>query len=100
MTDTQIEASQAGSPVAQHGLTGHSHGSGYVPDTSRAERRRSFDAADFAVPGGREEEWRFTPLDRVADLHTGVAASGPAHTVQTEVPDGVTVETVGRDDPR
>jgi len=24
--------------------------------------------ADFAVPGGREEEWRFTPVDRLAGL--------------------------------
>ena len=105
MTDTQIEAEPVlpaanRSGRAQHGLTGHSHGSGYIPDASRAERRKSFDVADFAIPGGREEDWRFTPLDRVADLHTGVAASGPAHTVQTQAPEGITVETVGRDDPR
>ncbi|WP_370893027.1 Fe-S cluster assembly protein SufD [Janibacter sp. GXQ6167] len=36
-----------------------------VPDQSRAERTQSFDVADFAVPTGREEDWRFTP---VADL--------------------------------
>ena len=26
----------------------------------------STDPADFPVPGGREEEWRFTPLRRLA----------------------------------
>ena len=40
----------------------------YVPDQSRAERTRSFDVADFPLPHGREEEWRFTPLERVAAL--------------------------------
>jgi hypothetical protein len=29
---------------------------------SRLHERQSFDPADFAVPTGREEEWRFTPL--------------------------------------
>jgi Fe-S cluster assembly protein SufD len=42
----------------------HSHGPGSpVPEQSRAERRRSFDVADFPMPTGREEEWRFTPMD-------------------------------------
>jgi Fe-S cluster assembly protein SufD len=104
MTDTQIEAepvTPAEQPgPAQHGLAAHSHGGGFVPDASRAERRKSFDVADFAVPGGREEEWRFTPLDRVADLHAGAPASGTPHAVETEVPAGITAETVGRDDPR
>ncbi len=39
-----------------------------VPDTSRAERLTSFDVADFAIPNGREEEWRFTPVDRLTAL--------------------------------
>ncbi len=30
----------------------------------------SRDPADFAVPTGREEEWRFTPLRRLRGLHT------------------------------
>ena len=30
---------------------------------------RSQDPADFAVPAGREEEWRFTPLRRLRGLH-------------------------------
>jgi len=37
---------------------------------TRLHEHRSYDPADFAVPGGREEEWRFTPLRRLRGLHT------------------------------
>jgi Fe-S cluster assembly protein SufD len=51
-----------------------------VPDTSRGERRRSFEVADFPVPSGREEEWRFTPLDLLGGVLSDAA---------TDVRDGV-----------
>ncbi|MEU5314626.1 Fe-S cluster assembly protein SufD [Streptomyces sp. NPDC021562] len=61
----------------------------------------SFDVADFPVPHGREEEWRFTPLERLRGLHDGTAvATGEGVKVVVEAPEGVTVETVDRDDPR
>ncbi|MFI5807441.1 Fe-S cluster assembly protein SufD [Streptomyces sp. NPDC051561] len=60
----------------------------------------SFDVADFPVPHGREEEWRFTPLARLRGLHDGTAEAGGVLTVQVEAPEGVTVETVDRDDAR
>jgi Fe-S cluster assembly protein SufD len=61
----------------------------------------SFDVADFPVPHGREEEWRFTPLDRLRGLHDGTAvATGTGVKVDIQAPEGVTVETVGRDDAR
>jgi len=61
----------------------------------------SFDVADFPVPHGREEEWRFTPLERLRGLHDGSAvATGAGVKVAVEAPEGVTVETVGRDDAR
>ncbi|MGW8764454.1 Fe-S cluster assembly protein SufD [Streptomyces sp. NPDC055815] len=61
----------------------------------------SFDVADFPVPHGREEEWRFTPLARLRGLHDGTAvANGEGVRVEVEAPEGVTVETVGRDDER
>ncbi|MFE5710955.1 Fe-S cluster assembly protein SufD [Streptomyces sp. NPDC056501] len=61
----------------------------------------SFDVADFPVPHGREEEWRFTPLARLRGLHDGTAvAAGEGVKVEIEAPEGVTVETVGRDDER
>ncbi|MEW1644820.1 Fe-S cluster assembly protein SufD [Streptomyces sp. NPDC091219] len=61
----------------------------------------SFDVADFPVPHGREEEWRFTPLERLRGLHDGTAtATGEGVKVAIGTPEGVTVETVGRDDAR
>ncbi|WP_338675804.1 Fe-S cluster assembly protein SufD [Streptomyces sp. SCSIO 30461] len=61
----------------------------------------SYDVADFPVPHGREEEWRFTPLDRLAGLHDGTAvATHGGVTVEVSAPEGVVVETVGRDDAR
>jgi Fe-S cluster assembly protein SufD len=61
----------------------------------------SFDVTDFPVPHGREEEWRFTPLERLRGLHDGSAvANGTGVKVAVEAPEGVTVETVGRDDAR
>jgi Fe-S cluster assembly protein SufD len=61
----------------------------------------SYDVADFPVPHGREEEWRFTPLERLRGLHDGSAGvTGDAVSVEVDAPEGVTVETVGRDDPR
>ncbi|MFI2349202.1 Fe-S cluster assembly protein SufD [Streptomyces sp. NPDC019443] len=61
----------------------------------------SFDVADFPVPHGREEEWRFTPLERLRGLHDGTAvANGTGIKVDIDAPEGVVVETVGRDDAR
>ena len=53
---------------SQAGLDGaHSHGA-VVPQGSRAERVTSFDLAAIPVPSGREEEWRFSPVARLAPL--------------------------------
>ncbi|KQV93081.1 Fe-S cluster assembly protein SufD [Streptomyces sp. Root369] len=61
----------------------------------------SFDVADFPVPHGREEEWRFTPLERLRGLHDGTAvATGDGVKVDIAAPEGVVIETVGRDDAR
>ncbi len=69
-----------------------------VPVSSRGTRFASYDVEAFEVPGGREEEWRFTPLRRLRGLHNdSVAALAPA---AVEVSGPALVETVGRDDPR
>ncbi|MGY0487245.1 Fe-S cluster assembly protein SufD [Streptomyces sp. WG-D5] len=61
----------------------------------------SYDVQDFPVPHGREEEWRFTPLERLRGLHDGTAtATGDGVKVDVEAPEGVGVELVGRDDAR
>ncbi|OLZ65909.1 Fe-S cluster assembly protein SufD [Streptomyces sp. IMTB 2501] len=68
---------------------------------SRMSAPPSFDVADFPVPHGREEEWRFTPLERLRGLHDGTAvATGEGVKVDVQAPEGVSVETVGRDDAR
>lgn len=60
----------------------------------------SFDVADFPVPHGREEEWRFTPLDRLKGLHDGTAQATGSVKTDVSAPEGVTVESVARDDAR
>ncbi|MER5443507.1 Fe-S cluster assembly protein SufD [Streptomyces sp. NPDC002790] len=61
----------------------------------------SYDVQDFPVPHGREEEWRFTPLERLRGLHDGTAtATGDGVKVDIEAPEGVDIELVGRDDAR
>ncbi|MBH1936385.1 Fe-S cluster assembly protein SufD [Streptomyces sp. AV19] len=71
------------------------------PIDARVSAPASYDVADFPVPHGREEEWRFTPLERLRGLHDGTAvADGAGVKVEVSAPEGVTVETVGRDDSR
>jgi Fe-S cluster assembly protein SufD len=55
---------------------------------------------EFPVPTGREEEWRFTPMRRLRGLHDGTAKPEGKVLVEVDAPEGVLVETVGRDDPR
>jgi Fe-S cluster assembly protein SufD len=43
---------------------------------SRLHSLESFNPADFPVPTGREEEWRFTPLRRLRDLHADAVLDG------------------------
>jgi Fe-S cluster assembly protein SufD len=79
----------------------HSHGPGSpVPQQSRAARPTSYDVADFPVLTGREEDWRFTPLDRVRGLHDGSAEIGAGVVVEVNAAEQARVETVGRDDER
>jgi Fe-S cluster assembly protein SufD len=73
------------------GLQGALETSGVAPVT-RLHERRSFDPADFAVPAGREEEWRFTPLGRLRGLHADSPA-GPAAKVTVEVDPAPEVKT-------
>jgi len=64
---------------------------------TRLHEHRSYDPADFAVPGGREEEWRFTPLGRLRGLHTDEppAPSGTV-TVETDPAPEVKIFTAER----
>lgn len=63
---------------------------------SRAERPLSFSVTDFPVPSGKEEEWRFTPLERISDFFTEQAA-GAEPTVTAS---GIELESVPMSDKR
>jgi Fe-S cluster assembly protein SufD len=70
------------------------------PTDARVSAAPSYDVADFPVPSGREEDWRFTPLERLHGLHDGTAQATGSPRVEMTAPEGVTVLTVDRDDPR
>jgi len=80
----------------------HSHGAGADGEraVSKLHAFASSDVADFPIPHGREEEWRFTPLNRLRGLHDGTAAPTGKVLVEVDAPAGVTVSTAERDDPR
>ncbi|MGW0480143.1 Fe-S cluster assembly protein SufD [Nonomuraea sp. NPDC003214] len=67
---------------------------------STLHEKASYDLADFEVPTGREEAWRFTPLSRLKGLHNGQAAASGQVVTQVYTPEGVRAEWVGRDDER
>jgi Fe-S cluster assembly protein SufD len=52
----------------------------------------SFDIDDHAVPTGREEIWRFTPLKRLRGLHTDAVLDGSGVGAEYDGPDDVVVE--------
>src|SRR5487761_1415505 len=49
---------------------------------------------DFAVPTGREEEWRFTPLNRLRKLHADAPLGSSGVTVDVEAAPELTVENI------
>jgi Fe-S cluster assembly protein SufD len=56
--------------------------------------------AEFPVPTGREEEWRFTPLRRLRGLHGDDVVPGGKVTVEADAAPGVTAVHAQRSDPR
>jgi Fe-S cluster assembly protein SufD len=99
-TAGSIEVGTAGVGVQLAGPgTGRAESVGQPVD-ARTEAVESYDVADFAVPGGREENWRFTPLHRLRGLHDGTAEPEGAPRVEISAPEGVVVETVDRSDAR
>ena len=58
--------------------------------------RGSVDPEDFAVPGGREEEWRFTPLRRLRGLHKDAPLTQSGVTVEVEAAPELLVEKVNK----
>jgi Fe-S cluster assembly protein SufD len=83
-----------GGASAASGAGGGAHGGSKLHDFA------SYDPADFDVPTGREEEWRFTPLKRLRGLHDGTAVADGKIVVEVDAAPEVRVERVGRDDSR
>jgi len=82
-------------PTAEQGLFEHPHGAGSpVPLQSRAERLTSFDVDAFALPNGREEEWRFTPVDLLRGLLEARPSDEGATSYDVSAPAEVVVGTL------
>ena len=79
------------------GNRGALHGPGSpAPFQARSERPTSYDVADFAVPNGREEEWRFTPVK--TSRHCSPTRPGTeTPKIDASGPEGVVFETVAAD---
>lgn len=58
--------------------------SGSILGASRADRAVSFSSADFPRPSGAEEEWRFTPMKRVAEFLAADYSAGQANVEAAE----------------
>jgi Fe-S cluster assembly protein SufD len=77
----------------------HSHNHGVTVMSSRAERLTSFDVADFALPTGREEEWRFSPVRGLANLLSDTATDvdpEPAAAFTVDAPEGYVRGTLAK----
>ncbi|MGQ0630694.1 MAG: Fe-S cluster assembly protein SufD [Sporichthyaceae bacterium] len=70
-----------------------------VQDAKRTPHS-AFDGAEFGVPDGREEEWRYAPLRRLRGLHAGDVTADGKVLVEVSAAEGVLVETIARDDSR
>jgi Fe-S cluster assembly protein SufD len=79
-------------------------GIGRAPENSapvsRLHEMQSFDLADFPVPTGREEEWRFTPLRQLRGLQGDSPLPEAKVSVETDPAPGVLVESADRSDAR
>jgi Fe-S cluster assembly protein SufD len=85
-------------------LTEHSHAPGASTKDghggSSLHRFASFDVDAHAVPRGREEAWRFTPMVRLRGLHVDAAFDGHDYEVEIDPDPDVQVEIGDADDPR
>jgi Fe-S cluster assembly protein SufD len=66
---------------------------------SRLHEKQSYDPADFPVPTGREEEWRFTPLRRLRGLHADLSPGDGKVSVVADAAPGVTIKGAEHGDP-
>jgi Fe-S cluster assembly protein SufD len=87
MTLTQDTAQQRTTAPLRPGERAHTDSvAAFVPDQSRAERKTSYELADFGIPNGREEDWRFAPVDRLGALFQVEATDESGLTVDISAP--------------
>ncbi|MFH8252459.1 Fe-S cluster assembly protein SufD [Microbacterium sp. B2969] len=90
MTTTQEAPTSVSEDRVVPGSRAHSDGAGaFVPVQTRSERPHSFDPADFGAPTGREVNWRYTPVDRLAPLFQNAAGPHGVISVDVQAPDVV-----------
>jgi Fe-S cluster assembly protein SufD len=90
-----LEKSQRGAAAGAQASTAHTDSAAaFIPDQSRAERRTSFDVDAFPMPSGREEEWRFTPVDRLRALFGDSPSEDEAAEYAVSAPSEVVVGTL------
>lgn len=102
MTSTDTSAAPQGLSTDHSRATAdgaHSHGIvGGAVQGSRADRVSSFDLNVIPVPSGREEEWRFSPVSRIAPLFAADLADAAG--VEVQAAPEVLVEVVESTDER
>ena len=72
---------------------------GRAPTGSPAERFTSYDPEAFAVPRGREEVWRFTPVRKLGRFFETVPGDDDAATRTADVPAPATIRPIDATDP-
>ena len=63
-----------------------------VPPSDLAPRLKGLKLSEIAVPNGREEEWRFTPLKRIAEFHKVEELKNELG-IEITAPEGVVIST-------
>ena len=100
MTVTQDVAEQAETSQQRPGATPHTDSvAAFIPDQSRAERTTSYDIADFPVPSGREEDWRFAPVDRLGSLFQVEPTDESRLAIDITAPQGAEISEATADHP-
>ena len=92
---------ERGAGQEQHGARAHSDGAwdSKVPVQTRSERPQSGDIDAFAAVTGREVNWKFAPLDKIAPL-LAAGLDGSAYPFLATQTDGADIEWGRSDDPR
>src|SRR3954470_21988301 len=93
---------ERGAGSEQHGARAHSDGAWdtkTIPVQTRSERPQSGDIDAYPTVTGREVNWKFAPLDKIAPLLAG-GLDGSAYPYLATQTDGADVEWGRSDDPR